>query len=118
MFEAEGAKDSPEHTQHIDHQAEIRQIRVWLDEFPNRDTYIHGIALDGSEGQCILGLTFSNYRSRLCREVIMEGHQIIGIQANTKAHHDHISRLAFVVQGKGANQRKTLEFKADTARCD
>ena len=50
MFQAEGAKESPENRVEVDPNAEIRQIRVWFDEFPDRNTYIHGLAMDGPEG--------------------------------------------------------------------
>ena len=47
MFETEGAKELPAEKIDIDPQAEVRQIRVWLDEYPDRNTYIHGLCLDG-----------------------------------------------------------------------
>ena len=43
------------------------------------------------------------------------GHGIIGLQANTKSHDDHISRLGFIVWGKGGDKRTKDEERNSKA---
>ena len=118
MFQTEDAKEALEESVELDPTAKVHQIRVWFDEYPDRNVYIHGLALDGEDGQNIVGLTFANFRSRQTTEVIAEGHSIIGLQVNTKAYPDHISRLGFVVWGPCENQKLSLNDRIKIVKCN
>ena len=118
MFQTEDAKEAIEESVDLDPTARVHQIRVWYDEYPDRNVYIHGLALDGENGQNIVGLTFANFRSRQTTEVIAEGHQIIGLQANTTAYADHISRLGFVVWGGCENKKLALHERIKIVKCN
>ena len=84
MFETQLAREEQheEHTVAIDTSWTISQIKVRYEEFPDRNTYIHGIYLDGTkEGRTIslFNRTFLNYRGREETFAIPDGHSVIGL---------------------------------------
>lgn len=62
--------------------------------------------------------TFAHYRGREDTFNLEEGTSIIGLQVNTKAYPDHISRLGFIVWGNSEHVRKTKKFKETKAKQD
>ena len=120
MFETQLAKDDNHEMKKVpvDPTREIRRVKVRYEEFPDRNTYIHGLAMEDKESNKIVDLIFANYRSRETTETIAEGHHIIGLQVNTKSHPDHISRLGFVVWGPTEHKRTPAKVKESKAKAD
>ena len=97
-------------------------MKVKYEEFPDRNTFIHGIEMEGKDDQNqvkkVFSETFAHYRGREDTFVIPEGHSIIGIQVNNKSHPDHISRLGFIVWGDSDHMRKSKKDKESKAKAD
>ena len=105
----------------IDTSWTITQIKLKYEEFPDRNTFIHGLYLDGvKDGQTrsLFNKTFLNYRGREETFVIPDGHSIIGLQANTKSDPDHISRLGFVLWGPCPHKRVSKKSKIENSQQD
>ena len=84
MYQTQLAREEQheEHAVAIDTSWTITQIKLKYEEFPDRNTFIHGLYLDGvKDGQTrsLFNRTFLNYRGREETFVIPDGHSIIGL---------------------------------------
>ena len=124
MFETQLAKDENHELKKVSlpENFKIISIKVKYEEFPDRNTFIHGLEMLGKDNEQVqkkvVDETFAHYRGREDTFNLDEGQQIIGIQVNTQSHHDHISRLGFVVWGNSEHMRKTKKFKESKASKD